>query len=385
MRIAYLSTDRGIAYGGTKGASAHMEEMARALARQGAEVLLLVARLPPGAPPPPPGITVERLPGPREASVADWLEAEPVRSAWIEKRLRSFRAVALYERLALHSAAGGGAARALGIPHILELNAALLDEAARYRRLEHGQEADRLEQLTLARADLVLAVSRPLASYATARGARRIEVSPNAVAVERFTARRVWEPASPTAVFAGTLRPWHGIEAIAQAWRLLGRTAPPSLVRHPVPLLVIGDGAGRELLERVGAEITGAVPRAAVPSLMARAEIGLLPFAKDAPSYFSPLKLFEYLAAGLAVIAGDLPGVRDVVCTEDREVAVLIPPGDQFALAEAVAELARDSSWREQLGRAGRSLVERTHTWDRRGRRVLDAMAELAALEVTAR
>jgi glycosyltransferase involved in cell wall biosynthesis len=111
----------------------------------------------------------------------------------------------------------------------------------------------------------------------------------------------------------------------------------------------------------------------------------LLPFAKDAPSYFSPLKLFEYLAAGLAVIAGDLPGVRDVVCTEDREVAVLIPPGDQFALAEAVAELARDSSWREQLGRAGRSLVERTHTWDRRGRRVLDAMAELAALEVTAR
>ena len=72
MRIAYLSTDPGIAYGGTKGASVHLSEMAAAMAREGAEVLLLVARIEPGAAAPSPGVTVQRLPGPaRGASAAE--------------------------------------------------------------------------------------------------------------------------------------------------------------------------------------------------------------------------------------------------------------------------------------------------------------------------
>jgi glycosyltransferase involved in cell wall biosynthesis len=170
----------------------------------------------------------------------------------------------------------------------------------------------------------------------------------------------------PAAVFAGTLRPWHGTETIARAWRLLGAAAPP--------LVVAGDGPGRELLEPVAAEITGFLPHSAVPAVLASAEIGLAPYAADAPDYFSPLKLFEYLAAGLATVAGNLPGVVDVV---DGRSAVVIAKGDAPALARSIARLAADPDERIRLGRAGRALVAARHTWQQRAESILDSVANL--------
>jgi glycosyltransferase involved in cell wall biosynthesis len=366
-RIAYLSTDPGVAYGGTKGAAVHVAEVTGALAAAGAGVLLVACSAAEDAPEPPDGVTLELLPGPGKRSTADSrLAAEPPRIEWLRERLDGFGADALYERLGLHSAAGAAAARALGIPHLVELNAPLLEEAARYRRLDRAADAERLERAVLAGADAVFAVSAPLAAYAAGRGARRVEVLPNAVAPERFTPARHDGGGRPTAVFAGTLRAWHGAETIAEAWALLGADAPD--------LLVVGDGHDRELLESAGARVTGTVPHAEVPPLLAQAQIGLAPYARAAPDYFSPLKLFEYLAAGLATVAADLPAVRAIVTGEE---ALLVPRGDAGAFADAVAALA-DADLRARLGAAGRALVEAEHTWDRRARRILATVAELA-------
>jgi glycosyltransferase involved in cell wall biosynthesis len=363
MRVAYLSTDRGIAYGGAKGAAVHVEELATALACAGADVLLLVADQAASAPAPYEGLTVEIVPGPGKGASADErLAAEPSRVSWLEERLRAFGADVLYERLALYSGAGSEVARRLRLPHVVELNAPLLAEAKRYRQLERINMADRLERRTLANADIVLAVSRPLAGYARERGARRVEVLPNAVDPARYPrAQQRSNGHPPVAVFAGSLRPWHGIDCLAEAWDLLGDAAPD--------LLVVGDGPGRSLLERIDARMTGAVPHAMVPELLARADIGLALYAADAPDYFSPLKLFEYLAAGLATIASDLPGVREAV---GPEAAVLMPRGDARGLADAVAALVADPAGRKRLGDAGRALVLAEHTWDHRARTVLD-------------
>jgi alpha-maltose-1-phosphate synthase len=360
MRVAYLSTDPGIAYGGTKGASVHLGEMAAAMAREGAEVLLLVARIDPGAPEPPAGVTVQRLPGPaRGASAAERVSAEPDRQVWLEERLGRFGAVALYERLALHSAAGSAAASRVGIPHLVELNAPLLQEAARYRTLAEPEVADLLERAVLRRADLVLAVSGPLARYARGRGARRVLVSPNGVDAGLFVPRPGRRAGPPSAVFTGTLRPWHGVDTLAAAWWLLGPNAPS--------LTVVGDGPGRAALEAAGAHVTGALRHHEVPGVLAGADIGIAPYAADAPPYFSPLKLFEYLAAGLAVVAAAIPGVTELV---DERTAVLVPPGDPGALAGAVAALAADRRRLARLGRAGRELAEQ-NTWGHRAREVL--------------
>jgi glycosyltransferase involved in cell wall biosynthesis len=367
MRLAYLSTDPGIGYGGTKGASVHVEELVGALAAAGAEVLLIVAWCAPEASPPD-GVTLEILPGPgKGAPAGDRLAAEPERAAWLEERVGRFAPDVLYERLALQSASGSVAARALQIPHVVELNAPLLVEAERYRRLDFRADSDRLERAVLTDAELVVAVSRPLARYARRRGAERVEVVANAVALERFGHGRPRDGRPPVAVFAGSLRPWHGVETIAEAWALLGRDAPQ--------LLVVGDGPGRPLLEAAGAHVTGAVPHADVPALLACTDIGLAPYALDAPDYFSPLKLFEYLAAGLATIAADLPGVRDIVSSE---TAVIVPAGDERALAGAVASLAGDAERRERLGRAGRAVVAARHTWTHRALRILALTAGVA-------
>ena len=365
MRVAYLSTDPGIAYGGAKGAAVHVEELSTALAAAGAEMLLLVASRAPSAPAPREGLTVDVLPGPgKGASADDRLAAEPHRVSWLEERLRVFGADVLYERLGLHSSAGSELARRLRVPHLVELNAPLLAEAKRYRRLERTNMADRLERRTLLNADIVLAVSRPLAGYARERGARRVEVVPNAVDPARYPRAEGRNGNPPVAVFAGSLRPWHGIDCLAEAWALLRNAAPE--------LLVLGDGPGRSLLERAGARTTGAVPHALVPSYLAQADIGLAPYAADAPDYFSPLKLFEYMAAGLATIASDLPGVIDVV---GDEAAVLVPRGDARVLADAVVALVGDPARRRRLGEAGRELVLAHHTWERRARTILDLAA----------
>ena len=368
MRIACLSTDPGIAWGGAKGASVHLAEIVEALRAEDVEVLVLVSQIAGEAPAPARGITLESLPGPRKGIPVDALLAgEGALAAWLVDRLREFGADALYERIALHSAAGSTTARALGIPHIVELNAPLPEEAARYRRLERPEDADRLERATLSHAGLVLPVSSPLAAYARDRGAQRVEVTPNAVAPERFSDLPPRDPsAPPVAVFSGALRPWHGIETIAEAWALLDGEAPR--------LRVIGDGPARDVVAAAGAEMLGAVPHEQVPRLLGEADIGLAPYSPDAPAYFSPLKLFEYLAAGLAIVAADIPGVRDVT---GSEAAVLIPPGDAPALAREVAVLATDHAARERLGSAARALAAE-HTWQRRGQRIIEAVRELS-------
>lgn len=372
MRIALLSTDPGIPWGAPKGAAVHLAEMASALTAVGAEVLVIApeAGEVEGA---PRGAVLEPLPGPgKGASAAERLAGEPERTGWLESRVREFGAEALYERFALHTAAGAAAARALGLVHLVELNAPLREEAARYRSLEEPVEAERLEREVMTGAQRIFCVSSPLVDYALERGARRVELAPNAVALERFEGSSGREPRArgsddgrPVAVFAGALRPWHGVEAIAEAWRLLGADAPR--------LLVAGEGPGRAALAAAGAELVGVVAHERMPSVLRAADIGLAPYASDAPSYFSPLKLFEYMAAGLAVVAGDLPGVRDVA---DRETAVLIPPGDAEALARAVADLAADAPERRRMGEAARALVGERHSWRQRARRVLQAAGE---------
>jgi glycosyltransferase involved in cell wall biosynthesis len=370
MRVAYLSTDPGVPYGAGKGASVHVAELVHALAGEGVEVLALVSSVADAAEPPPPGVTVEVLPGPgRGSSAAVRLAAEGDRRIWIEERLARFGAHGLYERLALHSAAGSGAAGRLGIPHLVELNAPLPDEARRYRTLDEPAAADELELRVLTQATRVLAVSRPLAAYAAGRGAPRVEVFPNAVAVERYPERFRPPGSRPVALFSGRVRPWHGVETIASAWRLLGEEAPR--------LVLAGEpGEARPLFEAARAELLGPLAPDRMPAVLAGADIGLAPYGAAAPEYFSPLKLFEYMGAGLAVVAGDLPAVLDVISDGS---AVVVPRGDPVALAEAVAGLAADAGRRERLGRAARALVAAEHTWRHRARRVIDLATQPAA------
>src|ERR687896_98468 len=363
MRIACLATDPGSPYGGREGGSVQLEELVEALAREGARVLALAPSVTRDAAQPAAGASVEELP-PTATRNAD-LEL----SDWLGARLMRFGADALYERLALPSVAGSRAAARLGIPHLIDLDKPLLAESRRCRPGQGGPDGTaRLEREVLARAERVSTVSSPLAMHALRCGARRVEVFPGAVAIERHPHRRR-SGDRPVAVFAGRIRPWHGIETVAAAWRLLGDVAP---------VLVIAGEAGEAsgLLEEVGAVLLGPIPHRQVPAVLAEADIGLAPYAREAPLHLSPLKLFEYMGAGLASVAGELPATHELVSAGQ---ALLVPRGDPEALAAAVAGLTVDAPRRQRLGRTARALVAGAHSWRHRARRLMEHVAARGA------
>ena len=81
-----------------------------------------------------------------------------------------------------------------------------------------------------------------------------------------------------------------------------------------------------------------------------------------ATPWASPLKLFEYMAAGLAVVAPDQENIREVIAHEEN--GLLFDPGDPEAMPSAVARLAEDRLLREELGKSGRATIEsREFTW----------------------
>lgn len=229
-------------------------------------------------------------------------------------------------------------------------------------------------------ADAYVTITQTLADdLATRYGTRnRVFVVPDgANAVARPPV--VNTPARIRAAYAGHLYPWKGVDVFLHAL-----AATPG-----IDGLIVGGHPGERDLERVSnlarslelgdrLTITGLLPPHEVSNALAGAQIFVLPNTATAVSerYTSPLKLFEYLALGGAIVASDLPALREVLAHEDT--ALLVPPGDSAALAEALSRLAADPALRERLGKA--ALARSLHfTWERRAERLERAFSEALA------
>jgi glycosyltransferase involved in cell wall biosynthesis len=97
-----------------------------------------------------------------------------------------------------------------------------------------------------------------------------------------------------------------------------------------------------------------------------------LPWTTHFAYYASPLKLFEYMAAGRAIVASDLPSTREIV--EEQETALFFPPGDIGALAAALTRLRDDPALCERMGAKARKLAFEQYTWKARARAILEAI-----------
>jgi glycosyltransferase involved in cell wall biosynthesis len=183
---------------------------------------------------------------------------------------------------------------------------------------------------------------------------------------------------TPVVAFAGTLKPWHDPTILVRAVGLLRERGVATR------LLVVGDGPQRPAVEDLAREqglsaaltLTGAVAHDEVPAYLGAADVAAVTYHPETGRYFSPLKLFEYLAAGLPVVAAKLGEIPH--CVRAGETGLLYPPGDAQALADALAALLADRELAAALGRAGRAHVLRHHTWAANARALVELAGEAA-------
>jgi glycosyltransferase involved in cell wall biosynthesis len=373
MNVAYVCADPGVPTMGRKGCSIHVRAIMNAFIERGHNVSLICSR----------------LGGEIPASLADahCAVAKPTLAQTEVSRfqagLANDRAVTellsitsaergpfdlLYIRHALWSFEPLAWAKHAGIPSVLEVNAPLVDEQARYRTLTHRSDAHRIERKAMNLADVVVGVSSGVANAIAPMmdHVERICIVHNGVDTTALTPNATPHQTDPSRVtigFVGTLKPWHGLDTLIDALSLIAAE------RSHVRLLVVGDGPERDRLdERVrtlGLEdslhFTGPVDSDQIPGWLTSMDIAVAPYPDIDGFYFSPLKLFEYMAAGCACVTtrvGDLSGLID-----HGHTGLLCPPDDTKALAETITRLVDDAALRAELGARARQRAVQDHEW----------------------
>jgi len=299
---------------------------------------------------------------------------------------RRHRPDGVYERYSLFFPAGTWVAKILQIPFLLEVNAPLFEERSRYGGIQLNWLASWSEGYVWRGADFALPVTQVLADHLRRAGVpdSRIVVIPNGVDLKKFPANLDRQKAKERLGlggklilgFTGFVRDWHGLDRVID-W----------LASHPGPtarhLLIAGDGPARASLEQRARErgvsdsvtITGVVKRSEVSRYVAAYDVALQPAVVE---YASPLKLFEYLALGCAIIAPSMPNIREILV--DGQNAVLFDPVVPESLGRAVERVCDDEAFRVRISHgAQRTIEDRQFTWDHNAERILQLFQQLIA------
>ncbi|WP_454760907.1 glycosyltransferase family 4 protein [Caulobacter segnis] len=289
---------------------------------------------------------------------------------------RDFRPDVIYERYNLFLLAGLWLRARRRLPMLLEINSPLAAERKALGQLRLVGVGERCERALWRGADAVLPVTGVLAGMVGQKrqDAASIHVVPNgadlAVSPDEDAAVAARERLGLTADavvlgFVGFVRAWHGVGWALEALPHL----PPT-----THLVIVGDGpalAGlRTRAEELGLtarlHLVGRVRHDEVSAYMRTFDIAL---QTASVAYASPLKLFEYMALGRAVIAPDQPNIREVL--DDGVNALLFDPDSEMSFRMMLTRLCDDAALRAQLGaRARMTIEERRLTWAHNAERI---------------
>jgi glycosyltransferase involved in cell wall biosynthesis len=413
MRILYVCSDFGIPVYGHKGASIHLRSVAKALSALGHDVRILSPATEREA---NADFTVAVQSLPAEPLHVDMVKALRKSDKWLKEMPTGHKArVAhetrnllynntvqsaasdfdgwqpelVYERYALFSYGGLELARALGVPHLLEVNAPLVLEQQRARGLHMQDVAQAIENRVWCGTDAFLGVSAELTELAGQMGVKadRLHVVPNGVDPERYQVdealRMQWRTQlglreGPVIGFVGSLKTRHGTDVLLRAFAALAYLHPTA------SLLYYGDGPMREELQNLTGELgledrvrfSGAVDHARVPELLAAMDLAVAPYLASDDFYFSPIKVYEYLAAQLPVIASDIGQISALI-----EAGQVLPAqaGDADSLRQAMESVLEDRDAAAQSAQRGYQWVLAERTWEANAQRIVSLANSLAS------
>lgn len=186
-------------------------------------------------------------------------------------------------------------------------------------------------------------------------------------------------------VYAGSMRyPWKGVGVLLAAVDLLvdQRRASDVPRLHLVGALEGEVSRQQSLFSRLlrhdALKTYGYVEPSALRTLLRRFKVAVMPNTAESENskfFTSPLKLLEYMAAGIAVVASDLPSIREIVSSNE---ALLVTPGCPQALADGIRRLLCDSTLRRRLAASALRRVQE-FSWERRAEKLVALMQEAAA------
>lgn len=286
----------------------------------------------------------------------------------------------VHERNGLYNVGVAMACRRLKLPYVLFFDADQIAEHDFMGKPITGLlrwRASRLLRYNLKAADCVICVSEPARAHLMTTWnvpVEKIVVFPNGVDVQRFRpdpeARRQVRAAlgmndDPLAIFVGSFYQWHDVPTLLDAFARLSATHPDAR------LVLVGDGATRQAMEQhavalgIGHAVRfmGLVPHAEVPRLVTAADVAIAPYPPmQHDLWLSPMKLFEYMASGMAIIASGVGQLAKVI--QDGHNGLLVPPGDAAAMTAALQRLIGDAALRTQLGQQARQDAVREYSWE---------------------
>ncbi len=235
-----------------------------------------------------------------------------------------------------------------------------------------------VERYVFEHADALVFISRGLEETVMEEVNRKIphSVVPSGVTVRGDIEKKDFLKQCNEVFYVGSSRyEWKGIEALLDAVSKL----------DGVKLNIIGDVesgiknlSSFEFLEKSGRiKLWGYIPPARVPKVLQKAYIGVLPTSADrliGRKFTSPLKLLEYMAAGMAIVASDLPSTREIV-TENE--ALLVKPGDAHSLAAGIRKVVENPGLRNNLAKNALKKVEQ-FSWEKRAEKIIAFLGEIS-------
>ncbi len=302
----------------------------------------------------------------------------------------------LYERYWLNSFGGLMASRKLGIPLVLEVNGDLVSEYAQLGiRLSKSQWAaiHLINRCLFMGATHVITVSEPLKRLTAKRwkiDASKISVVPNGANIDLFSQankssalkQKYRLNGSPVVIFVGAFMPWHNVDLLIDAFNIVYHS------HKTAQLLLVGDGPTRLEVEKKVKSLrldkrvvfTGKVSHQDVAALLGTAEMAVMSHRlTESGMVGSPLKLFEYMAAGKAIVATKLPNFERILT--NYETGLLVSPDNALTLAKAILELHENPELRRKLGENAKTLADREYSWDSTVSRLERVFSSLVRIE----
>ena len=379
MRILYSAIDQSVpaAHGG----SVHVIAVAEGLAELGHDVHVLVSpgdggKIPAGkaqwfALPPPLGNRRFRL----------------LRARSVAAHAREFKPDVVIERYYNFGGEGVLAAKKVSALLVLEVNAPVVDHPGSLKRIFDRalivEPMRRWRDWQCRQADVIVTPSAkiipehvsPLKILRTEWGADTERFRPDAVGPIPFLRR----DDEVIAVFSGAFRAWHGAIHLVDAIRRLRARG-----RRDIKAVFIGDGPELPRVRQAaagldGITLIGAVPHTDVPAMLSAADVGVAPFDVAAhPSlahefHWSPLKIFEYMASGLPVVAPRIERLTNIVGHEKQ--GLLYDASNPDALADALEHLSNPAV-RQPMGTAARARAVAEFSWASHCRQLDNAIRE---------